>query len=165
MVTVDEFNGMDTGLLRPTLLDCCDAPDWVDALLNSRPYANLDSLLTTADKAARALTPADVDRAVAAHPRIGEQAPGASRGSSWSREEQSGIETDVATVAHLKSANRLYEKRFHRVFLICATGLSTSEILATLLLRLSNDEATEAEVVAVELRKIALLRLRRVIVE
>ncbi|QLY28903.1 2-oxo-4-hydroxy-4-carboxy-5-ureidoimidazoline decarboxylase [Nocardia huaxiensis] len=165
MVTVEEFNRMDTGWLRPALLDCCDAPEWADALLDSRPYPDLPSLLAAADEAVRALTPAGVDRALAAHPRIGEQPPGGSRGAAWSREEQSGVDSGVETIAALHSANRLYENRFGRVFLICATGLSTSEILAALLLRLANDEATEAAVVAVELRKIAMLRLRKVIVE
>ncbi|WP_282785297.1 2-oxo-4-hydroxy-4-carboxy-5-ureidoimidazoline decarboxylase, partial [Nocardia sp. CC201C] len=99
-----------------------------------------------------------------AHPRIGERAAGPGRGASWSREEQSRIDADVETAAALHSANRLYEKRFGRVFLICATGLTSSEVLAALLLRLGNDPETEAAVVAVELRKIALLRLRRVVV-
>lgn len=164
MVTVEEFNRMETGWLRPALLDCCDAPEWADALLDSRPYPDLDSLFATADRIAGELPPQAVDRAVSAHPRIGERATGAGRGASWSRAEQSSIDDDVETAAALHSANRLYEKRFGRVFLICATGLSTSEVLATLLLRLGNDEQTEAVVVAMELRKIALLRLRKVVV-
>ncbi|NNH75753.1 2-oxo-4-hydroxy-4-carboxy-5-ureidoimidazoline decarboxylase [Nocardia uniformis] len=164
MVTVDEFNTMETGWLRPTLLDCCDAPEWADALLDSRPYPDLGDLFATADRLAGALSPEAVDRALAAHPRIGERATGPGRGASWSRAEQASIADDVETVAALHSANRLYEKRFGRVFLICATGLSTSEVLAALLLRLGNDEETEAVVVAMELRKIALLRLRKVVI-
>lgn len=164
MVTVEEFNRMETGWLRPALLDCCDAPEWADELLNSRPYPDIDSLFATADRIAGALSPEAVDQALAAHPRIGERATGAGRGASWSRAEQSTIADDVETVAALHSANRLYEKRFGRLFLICATGLTTSEVLAALLLRLGNDEETEAVVVAMELRKIALLRLRQVVV-
>ena len=49
------------------------------------------------------------------------------------------------------------------MFLICATGLSGGQVLAALRDRLTNDEPTEAGVVADELRKIALLRLRRVV--
>ncbi|MFI6866839.1 2-oxo-4-hydroxy-4-carboxy-5-ureidoimidazoline decarboxylase [Nocardia sp. NPDC050406] len=165
MVTVEEFNRMETGWLRPALLDCCDAPEWVDALLNSRPYPDLESLFATADRLAGALTPEAIEQALAAHPRIGERAAGASRGAAWSRAEQSAIADDVETAAALHSANRLYEKRFGRVFLICATGLSSREVLAALLLRLGNDEQTEAAVVAMELRKIALLRLRKVVVD
>ncbi|SUA79945.1 Uric acid degradation bifunctional protein PucL [Nocardia otitidiscaviarum] len=164
MVVLDEFNSMEAAWLRPALLDCCDVPEWADALLDARPYPDLDSLLGTAEQLAGALRPEAVERALAAHPRIGERAPGSGRGASWSREEQSRIDADVETAAALRSANRLYEKRFGRVFLICATGLTSSEVLAALLLRLGNDPETEAAVVAVELRKIALLRLRRVVV-
>ena len=70
---------------------------------------------------------------------------------------------DSDTSAALRAANRAYEDRFGRVFLICATGLSADEVLAELHWRLSNDEASEAAVVAEELRKIALLRLRKVL--
>ncbi|WP_327145906.1 2-oxo-4-hydroxy-4-carboxy-5-ureidoimidazoline decarboxylase [Nocardia sp. NBC_01327] len=164
MVTVDEFNGWESARLRPALLECCRVPAWADALLAARPYADLDTLLDAADSLAADFGPEDVERAVAAHPRIGERSEHGELSSSWSREEQSGVAADVETVAALHSANRLYEKRFGRVFLICATGLSTSEILAAVTFRLANDATTEAKVVDVELRKIIRLRLQRVIV-
>ncbi|MCU1646208.1 MAG: uraD [Nocardia sp.] len=164
MVTVDEFNGWESARLRPALLECCDVPAWADALLAARPYRNLDALLDAADRSAADFEPADVEIAVAAHPRIGERRDGRDLGSSWSREEQSCVAADVETVAALDSANRLYEKRFGRVFLICATGLPASDILTAVLLRLGNDEATEAKVIRTELRKIVRLRLQKVIV-
>ncbi|WP_067815404.1 2-oxo-4-hydroxy-4-carboxy-5-ureidoimidazoline decarboxylase [Nocardia inohanensis] len=163
MVTLDEFNGMAGDRLRPALLECCEAPEWVDALLEARPYSGFADLLATADKLAEGFTPAEVDRAIAAHPRIGERRDGDDNGAAWSRQEQPGVAADVETAAALHSANRLYEKRFGRVFLICATGLTSAEILGAVLLRLGNDEETEAAVVATELRKIALLRLGKVI--
>jgi 2-oxo-4-hydroxy-4-carboxy-5-ureidoimidazoline decarboxylase len=63
----------------------------------------------------------------------------------------------------LAAGNREYEKRFDRVFLICATGLSAAEMLASLRERLTHDPVTEAAVVREELRKIALLRLGKVL--
>lgn len=163
MVTVDEFNEVEGAAIRPALLECCDVPAWADALLGARPFPDLDSLLDTSDLLADTFTPEDVDRALAAHPRIGERREGEDRGAAWSREEQSGVAADVETIASLASANRLYEKRFGRVFLICATGLTSQEILNAVLLRLGNDADTEAKVVATELRKIARLRLQKVV--
>ncbi|WP_067713559.1 2-oxo-4-hydroxy-4-carboxy-5-ureidoimidazoline decarboxylase [Nocardia yamanashiensis] len=163
MVTLGEFNGMAGDRLRPALLECCDVPEWADALLDARPFPDFAELLATADRIAEKFTPGDVDRAIAAHPRIGERREGDDNGAAWSRQEQSGVAADVETAAALYSANRLYEKRFGRVFLICATGLTSAEILGAVLLRLGNDEPTEAAVVATELRKIALLRLGKVI--
>ncbi|MFE3026786.1 2-oxo-4-hydroxy-4-carboxy-5-ureidoimidazoline decarboxylase [Nocardia tengchongensis] len=160
MVTLSEFNSTAGDRLRPDLLTCCDVPAWADSLLADRPYADIDGVLARADELAGALTGADVDRALAAHPRIGERVSGTGTGSAWSRQEQAGVGQDAAD--RLLDGNRAYEQRFGRVFLICATGLSAEQILANLHERLTNDDAAEAAVVARELRKIAVLRLRKV---
>jgi 2-oxo-4-hydroxy-4-carboxy-5-ureidoimidazoline decarboxylase len=160
-VWLGEFNAATVEGATATLIACCDVPAWVDAVRDSRPYAEIADAFDVADKAARAFTPGDVDRALAAHPRIGEQASGSDTGAVWSRQEQSGVSADTETTVALADANRAYEERFDRVFLICATGLSAEEILAALRDRLGNDEATEAAVVAEELRRIALVRLAK----
>ena len=49
------------------------------------------------------------------------------------------------------------------MFLIFASGRSDVEMLAAARERLGNDDATEQRVVADELRKIAMLRLERLI--
>jgi 2-oxo-4-hydroxy-4-carboxy-5-ureidoimidazoline decarboxylase len=103
----------------------------------------------------RALAWTDVEQALAAHPRIGERAAGASREAAWSREEQAGASPNDELVA----GNVAYEERFGHVFLICATGLSGAEILAEVKNRLGNEPATERDVVREELRKIVDLRL------
>jgi 2-oxo-4-hydroxy-4-carboxy-5-ureidoimidazoline decarboxylase len=160
-VLLDQFNTAPAEELRPDLLACCDVPAWADTVLEGRPYDDLDALVATADKAARGFDAADVDRALARHPRIGERAAGQDTGSRWSRQEQSGVDADAQEA--LVEGNRAYEDRFNRVFLICATGLSAEQILTDLRRRLGNDDATEAAVVADELRKIALLRLRKLV--
>lgn len=160
---LSEFNAAPAERLRPELLACCDVPAWAEALLTARPYDDLASLVATADEAARRFERADVDRALAQHPRIGERASGQGTGSRWSRQEQSGVDRDEATQQALLEGNRAYEERFGRVFLICATGLSAEQILSELRRRLDHDEVTEAGVVAEELRKIALLRLRKLL--
>jgi 2-oxo-4-hydroxy-4-carboxy-5-ureidoimidazoline decarboxylase len=119
--------------------------------------------MAAADAAARAFTPDEVERALAAHPRIGERADGAHAEAAWSREEQSGVATTSEAQQALADGNRAYEERFGRVFLICATGLGADDVLASLRQRLHHDDDTEAAVVAEELRKIALLRLERVL--
>jgi 2-oxo-4-hydroxy-4-carboxy-5-ureidoimidazoline decarboxylase len=162
-VDLATFNSAPAAELTAALLTCCDVPAWAATVGDSRPHADFDSLLATADEAARSLTPAEVDRALAAHPRIGERAhrPGAEAG--WSRQEQSGVRRDGATQRGLTEGNRAYEDRFGRVFLICAAGRSGAEILDSLHRRLANDDRTEAVVVADELRAIALQRLCRVV--
>lgn len=163
---LSEFNVASYDVVTAALTACCDVPGWVATVRDGRPYANVDDLADVADKAAREFSPADVDRALAAHPRIGERAAQAgqdAREAAWSRQEQSAVARDGDTIAALQAGNRAYEERFGRVFLICATGLSADEVLTELHWRLANDEASEAAVVAEELRKIALLRLRKVL--
>jgi 2-oxo-4-hydroxy-4-carboxy-5-ureidoimidazoline decarboxylase len=162
-VDLPDFNAAPAPELTPTLLACCDVPAWAAAVQQGRPYPDRAALLTAADEAARRLTREDVDRALAAHPRIGERAHRPGTEAGWSQQEQSGVDRDADTLRALTEGNRAYEERFGQVFLICATGLSSEEVLGSLHRRLGSDEQTEAGVVADELRKIALLRLGRVV--
>lgn len=159
------FNTASPDEVRPVLEACCAAPAWVTAVMEGRPYADTDDVARVADEAARRFTAGDVDQALAAHPRIGERAEGEHAEAAWSRREQAAVGTDQATAQALAEGNRAYEERFGRVFLICASGLPAAQILASLRDRLGNAPDAEAAVVADELRKIALLRLERLLTE
>ena len=63
----------------------------------------------------------------------------------------------------LREGNAAYERKFGHVYLVCAGGRGGAELLAVLRSRMHNDPRTELGVVADELRKIALLRLEKVI--
>ncbi len=147
--------------LREILTACADVPRWVELVLTGRPYADDAALLATATAAADGFTPDEIDRALAAHPRIGDRPAGGSTEAGWSRREQAGVADDRATADALRAANAQYEDRFGRVFLICASGLSAPQILQAAQHRLRNDPDTELGVVGAELAKIALLRLEK----
>jgi 2-oxo-4-hydroxy-4-carboxy-5-ureidoimidazoline decarboxylase len=164
-VDLARFNTMPTEDVTAALLACCDVPAWATTVREGRPYADVEAVVVAADKAARECTAVDGARALAAHPRIGERAVGDSASARWSRGEQGRVDRDDATLAALAAGNRAYEDRFGRVFLISAAGLSGSEILASLHRRLEHDDDTELRVVADELRKIALLRLRTLLAD
>jgi 2-oxo-4-hydroxy-4-carboxy-5-ureidoimidazoline decarboxylase len=137
---------------------CCASPEWIRTVISRRPYADLDDLADYSDKIIAGLSWAEIERALAAHPRIGERAAGGIE-AKWSQQEQAAATGDADALA---AANAAYERRFDRVFLICATGLSASRILAALRARLDNDDATEAAVTREELAKIVRLRLARI---
>ncbi len=160
---LEHLNDADPAELREALLACCDVPTWADSVIAGRPYATAEAALEAAAAAADAFTPGDVDRALAAHPRIGERASGGSTEAAWSRKEQSGVATDAETQAALLAGNRAYEERFDRVFLINAAGLDAGTVLAELRRRLENTPGAEAAEVAGQLRGIALRRLTRVL--
>ena len=162
-MNLQEFNTAPPDQLRPLLAACCDVPRWVDRVLAGRPYADADALAEVADRGVRELGEGEVAQALAAHPRIGDRASGEGTEAGWSRSEQSGVGDDPSVRAALAAGNREYEERFGRVFLICATGLSATEMLSALRRRLTNDDSTEAAAVQEELRKIALLRLTKLL--
>lgn len=157
-----EFNALPPAEAERELLACCAAPTWAKTVADGRPYPDRGALRAAADAAARGLTWADVEIALSAHPRIGEVPAGAGREAAWSRREQAGA-GDPSLAAALAEANRRYEERFGHVFLIFATGRSAAEMLAAAQARLAHDEATERSVVQEELRRIALLRLERLV--
>lgn len=82
--------------------------------------------------------------------------------ASWSVQEQKSVADAGADIqAELAEANREYELRFGRIFIVCATGKSAHEMLEILRHRLNNDDATELLAAAEEQRKITNLRLRK----
>ena len=117
------------------------------------------------DEIWRALDPADWDEAFASHPRIGEKkAPDSATAKSvqWSLEEQSGVGLSSEDIQErLRHANAEYERRFGRIYIVCATGKSAEQMLAILERRLNNDEIEELHEAAEQQRQITQLRLRK----
>ncbi len=143
-------------LLRPS----CASTRWAAELVASRPYGSLAALSAASDAVIAGLGWADIEQALAAHPRIGERAGGGGREAAWSAREQSGAAGEAAgEAAALRAGNAAYEARFGHVFLICATGRSARDMLDALRARLGHDPAAERAVVREELRRIVALRL------
>ena len=161
--SLDQFNDAPPDRVVQALRACNAAPRFAAELVAGRPYPDVDTLVSRSEAVARSLPWDEVALALAAHPRIGERSHGNGLDAAWSQREQSGVDDDPDTRQALTEGNRAYEERFGRVFLICATGLSGADVLGALHTRLANDPETEAGVVAGELRKIDLLRLRRVL--
>jgi 2-oxo-4-hydroxy-4-carboxy-5-ureidoimidazoline decarboxylase len=170
------LNALSADDAERELHTCCAATAWVRRIATARPYADADALVRTSDAAFAGLGEADIEEALRAHPRIGDRlyfpgqptpptsSGGLDRESSWSRSEQAGVIDADSDVTHsLHEGNVAYEERFGHVFLICATGLSAGQMLAALRERLRNDDATERATVREELRKIANLRLAKLL--
>ncbi|GAA1211401.1 2-oxo-4-hydroxy-4-carboxy-5-ureidoimidazoline decarboxylase [Pseudonocardia alaniniphila] len=153
---LQRFNALPSQEAERELLSCCSAPRWARKVAAGRPYASLAALQAAARSA---LDDADLDAALDGHPRIGD------RGASGaSRCEQSGVAAAGAGVlSELEEGNRAYEQRFGHVYLVCATGRSAEDLLATLQARLGNDPATERGVALAELAAINEIRLDRLV--
>ncbi|WP_454043309.1 2-oxo-4-hydroxy-4-carboxy-5-ureidoimidazoline decarboxylase [Cellulosimicrobium sp. Marseille-Q8652] len=163
-MTLDEFNGMSRQDARDTLLACAHVERWADDVAGGRPYATVADAVRAASTAADPWTDAEVDAALARHPRIGERASGERADARMSRSEQSGVDTgDDGVARRLADGNRAYEEKFGHVFLVRAAGRSAEEILEQLTERLGNDAQTERANAARNLREIAALRLEGVL--
>ena len=156
---VAAFNSLSADEAKGLLRTCLDVPRWVDEVEGGRPFAGWPALREAAELAAARLTDAELEAALARHPRIGERA-GAAHDAEHSVREQSGVDPDdLDTTSRLAAGNAAYEQRFDRVFLIRAAGRSADEILAELDRRLENDDATERSETVEQLGEIAVLRL------
>ncbi|MFI2647461.1 2-oxo-4-hydroxy-4-carboxy-5-ureidoimidazoline decarboxylase [Micromonospora fulviviridis] len=166
MGRIEDFNGLAAKWAERELIACCAAPRWARLLVAGRPYPDRAALLAAADAANAQLTWPEVRAAVDAHPRIGQRPDGQRREDRWSRGEQSGLDgaTEPARAA-IAEATVEYERRFGHRFLVCATGRSDTQLLAALRDRLGNDPDIEQAVVREELRRIAALRIGKLLDE
>jgi OHCU decarboxylase len=164
---LNQLNRVSQEQAEAEFLKCCGSQRWATAMTLARPFADVDDLLTKADSTWRSLGSKDWLEAFRAHPKIGEKRAAAAQSEEarqWSAQEQSGI-NDAAgtTIASLAAGNRDYEQRFGFIFIVCATGKSSEEMLAILQARLQNDAETEIAVAAEEQRKITRIRLEKLL--
>ena len=147
------------------ILPCCGSKAWALAMATRRPIADEAALLAASDEVWGRLSESDWMEVFLSHPRIGESHARASapmQSVAWSSEEQREVNAAEEEVKHaLAEGNRAYEQRFHRIFIVCASGKSPSEILEILQRRLRNDENTELHEAAEQQRQITQLRLKK----
>ena len=158
------WNSIDPSAAAEAILPCCGSHAWAAELAARRPIADDDHLLIASDAVWVSLPEAAWQEAFDSHPRIGQQKAKAATKTSlgWSASEQSAAMTaDDAAKLALAEANRLYEEKFRRIFIVYASGRSAPEILAILEARMKNDAATELHEAAEQQRQITQLRLRR----
>jgi allantoicase len=149
-----------------TLRDCCGSTRWAEQIANARPFDSSAALLARLQEFAAALERSDWLEAFDSHPRIGEKksAVQSAQANRWSAAEQSAVHNSQGEAAErLAAACREYEQRFEHIFIVCAAGRSADEILAALRARLKNDPAAEFAVACDEQKKIARLRLERLV--
>lgn len=151
------------------LLACCGSTNWASHLAAQRPFGGWQQLLDAGDNHWRELGRQDWLEAFSRHPKIGEKAAAPSESAQtleWSCQEQAGVRDATAeTVSQLAEANRAYQAKFGYIFIVCATGKTSDQMLALLRQRLQNDADAELRVAAEEQRKITHLRLEKLLTQ
>jgi 2-oxo-4-hydroxy-4-carboxy-5-ureidoimidazoline decarboxylase len=159
------WNSLDHVTAAREALPCCGSQAWATALASHRPIADERSLVETSSSIWLALPEDAWQEAFDSHPRIGQkhaQARATEESLRWSAQEQRTVlsEDDAVKLA-LEEANRRYEQKFGRIFIVCATGKTSTEMLAILETRIKNDAASELREAAEQQRQITQLRLHR----
>lgn len=154
---LDRWNRLPEETAAEEMLAFCRSRAWALEVARKRPLPSTDAFLGAAAACWDGLPERERLVAFAAHPRIGDRhAKGAAAA------EQAGTRGAAEeTLSALDLANREYEARFGRVFLVCATGKTAEEMLALCRQRLQNDPRVELEIASGEQKKITALRLRR----
>jgi len=159
------WNSLDPVAAAREILPCCGSGAWATALTTERPIADEPSLINLSSSIWLNLPKDAWQQAFDSHPRIGQkhaQTHATEESLRWSaQEQQAALSEDEAAKLALETANQHYEQRFGRIFIVCASGKTSSEILVILEKRMQNDDATELCEAAEQQRQIIELRLRR----
>jgi OHCU decarboxylase len=159
------WNGSSVDEATQAILPCCGSKAWAQGMVARRPLADESALVATSNETWHSLTQSDWMEAFQSHPRIGESRPSQSRPAQsveWSAQEQRNVgHAEAVEKSALADTNREYERRFNRIFIVCAAGKSAPEILEILRRRLKNDAETELHEAAEQQRQITEIRLRK----
>jgi OHCU decarboxylase len=165
---LDRLNSLRAAEAELEFLKCCGSKNWAHRMTEQRPFAGVPELLSKADDHWRSLGAADWLEAFRSHPKIGEKKAEQAQSETarvWSEQEQAGTrDSAMETMLALADGNQTYEKRFGYIFIVCATGKTSEQILDILRERLLNDPDSELRNAAEEQRKITQLRLKKLVV-
>lgn len=165
--SVNRLNELSANNVEAEFLKCCGSKRWARAMTNARPFETLDEVLAEADRVWWSLNEADWLEAFRAHPKIGEKKAATTQSAEaqkWSAQEQAGVaQASAETASQLAEKNGEYENRFGFIFIVCASGKSSKEMLAIINERIGNNPETELRAAAAEQRKITRLRLEKLL--
>ena len=165
--SIKRLNDLNAAEATAEFLKCCGSTKWARAMTAARAFASEQELFAKADEISLSLEDKDWLEAFHAHPKIGEKKAATAQSQQeqkWSVQEQSGVGAASAeAISQLAERNREYEDRFGFIFIVCASGKSSDEMLAILNSRIDNDPQTELRIAAEEQSKITRLRLEKLL--
>jgi allantoicase len=161
------LNALPDEAARAALLNCCGSSTWAERVRARRPFHDAAQLLDAARELWEKLGKNDWLEAFSHHPKIGERKAAGGppeEAQRWSEQEQCSVANSAPHLLdELAAANQRYQERFGYIFIVCASGKSTEEMLALLGKRMKNDPETELRVAAGEQQKITRLRLEKML--
>ena len=164
---LEDLNSLTLGEATNEILKCCGSTSWAQRMSERRPFATPDELLKEAQRIWWSLAPDDWLEAFRSHPKIGEKRAEqhvSEDAQKWSEQEQSNVAMATPdTMQALAHLNQEYQQKFGYIYIICARGKSSKEILANLKDRMDNAPEDELQIAAAEQAKITELRLENLL--
>lgn len=164
---LESLNKLPPEELKDELLKCCGSTNWAGRMTDERPFASLDELLSSADRVWWSLDTPDWLEAFRSHPKIGEKkalSHVSADAQKWSEQEQARTSDALPeTRQALAQLNEAYQQKFGFIYIICAAGKSSAEMLKILEGRIDNAPDEELRVAAAEQAKITQLRLKKLL--
>ena len=166
-MTLESLNALTSSEAMAQFELCCGASNWVRMMESNRPFNSTDNLFQKAESIWFSLSTDDWFEAFTHHPKIGNMDSLRNKfhnTKSLSENEQSGVnDASENTLINLAESNQLYEDKFGFIFIVCATGKSSKEMLALIKTRLENNSETEMKSAAIEQNKITQIRLQKLL--
>ena len=163
----ERLNSLPANEAEIEFLKCCGSGNWARRMVQQRPFGSVQEITETADHIWWELEPHDWLEAFRSHPKIGERQAAAAtsvEAQKWSEAEQAGTRDSAEqTMDALAQLNRVYDEKFGHIFIVCASGKTSEEMLAELRRRLNNEPSEELRIAASEQAKITRLRLNKLI--
>lgn len=152
------FNSLPQGAKQQVLYASCKSKRFAEEASKKGPFANWNALADALDAVWRGLALDDWEEAFAGHPRIGEKRADDAQAS---REQALVASASAETLAELAKVNAEYEAKFGRIYLVCATGKSASQLLDLAKRRLQRSAEEELATMVDEQAKITQLRMQK----
>ncbi|MCB4798191.1 2-oxo-4-hydroxy-4-carboxy-5-ureidoimidazoline decarboxylase [Neotamlana laminarinivorans] len=164
MITLNELNNLPKKDAFEALERCCVAKNWINKVIENRPFFNEEALINTASNIwFNQCNKNDYLEAFTGHPKIGDVnslKEKFAHTSKWAENEQAKVEeANINTIEALAKANEDYEQKFGYIFIVSASGKSAEEMLTIINTRLHNTIEDEIYVAMNEQHKITVIRL------
>ena len=166
-MTLEDINKATKEQAYPFFEHCCCSPNWIQKMIDARPFSNKEALLEASKKSFSQLVDADYLAAFEGHPQIGNLETLAKKYANTSgsaSHEQSGMsEAQKSVLEEMQALNIEYLTKFGFIFIVCASGKSAQEMLDLIKSRINNDRQSELTIAGNEQAKITQIRLEKLL--
>lgn len=166
-MSLKQINSLDKQQAYSLFEGCCCATNWVNAMIDSRPFADTKTLLNKAQHSWEALSEPDFLEAFTGHPQIGDlstlQEKYAHTAGSAGHEQASMSLAEASVIEQMFLLNKAYKEKFGFIFIVCASGKSAAEMLSLITQRMNNNRQQELLIAAGEQAKITAIRLEKLV--